>query len=295
MEWVETTGRTKEEALELALDRLGVDETEIEYELLEAPRTGIFGRLSRPTVRLRARVRPISREKPDTRRRRDQRRSGSGDSRTGGRAGRTKTEAKSSGSDVGKEEPSGRPTGRRKPAKATTGVDAPREEQDKMETQVPLEEQVKVAGSFVEGLVREFAFAATVSARSDENDDIQIDVHGENLGFLVGPKGNTLSAIQELTRTALQRRTSGGSARVHVDVAGYRKRRTEALIGMAQQVAQSVIESGQDQAFEPMVAADRKVIHDALHEVVGVGTFSEGEEPRRRVVVTSEGLASSEY
>lgn len=295
MEWVETTGKTKEEALDLALDRLGVDETEIEFELLEAPRTGLFGRIGRSSVRLRARVRPISREKPDTKRRRDQRRSGSGDSaRTGGRSGqggRPKGEGKPSGPGESNDEAlaGGKTGGRRRTPKVTTSTDVQREERSKMETQVPLEEQVKVAGSFVEGLVRQFAYAASVEARSDENDDIKVDVEGDNLGFLVGPRGNTLAAIQELTRTALQRRTSGGSARVHVDVAGYRKQRTEALAGMARQVAQAVIQSGQDQAFEPMIAADRKVIHDALHDVENVGTFSEGEEPRRRVVVTAEG------
>jgi spoIIIJ-associated protein len=78
MEWVETTGRTVEEALDAALDELGVDDDEVEYEVMEQPRGGLFGRFSGSSgARIRARVKPISREKPGERQRRN-RRGGSG-------------------------------------------------------------------------------------------------------------------------------------------------------------------------------------------------------------------------
>lgn len=77
MEWVETTGRTVEAALDAALDELGVDEAEVEYEVIEQPRSGLFGRLGGSEARIRARVKPVSREKPGERQRRN-RRSGAG-------------------------------------------------------------------------------------------------------------------------------------------------------------------------------------------------------------------------
>src|SRR5262245_34116844 len=86
MEWVETTGRTVEAALDAALDELGVDEAEVEYEVIEQPRGGLFGRLGGSEARIRARVKPVSREKPGERQRRN-RRSGSGQSRGGSRPG----------------------------------------------------------------------------------------------------------------------------------------------------------------------------------------------------------------
>src|SRR5689334_16428806 len=80
MEWVETTGRTIEEALDAALDELGVDADEVEYEVLVEPRAGLFGRLGGTEARLRARVKPLSREKPGERRRRSRRTPGRGGS-----------------------------------------------------------------------------------------------------------------------------------------------------------------------------------------------------------------------
>ena len=103
---------------------------------------------------------------------------------------------------------------------------------------------------------------------------------------MVGQKGATLSALQELTRTVVQRNAEGAKTdRLRVDVAGYRARRTAALRDFAQKLAQEVADTGTEKLLEPMGAADRKVVHDAITEVDGVETGSEGEEPRRRVVI----------
>ncbi|MCI3950287.1 MAG: single-stranded nucleic acid binding domain protein, partial [Acidimicrobiales bacterium] len=125
-----------------------------------------------------------------------------------------------------------------------------------------------------------------------EVDTIEVRVEGSDLGLLVGPKGATLGAVQELTRTVVSRVEPGGrNIRVHVDVAGYRARRREALERFTRQVAETVLSSGQATAMEPMNAADRKVVHDTANAIDGVRTTSEGEEPRRRVVLHAEGDA----
>ena len=119
-----------------------------------------------------------------------------------------------------------------------------------------------------------------------DDDAIEMSVTGEELGLLVGQKGNTLSALQELTRTVVQRNSDGAKTdRLRVDVAGYRARRAAALREFAQKLATEVVDTGTEKLLEPMGAADRKVVHDAITEIDGVETGSEGEEPRRRVVI----------
>ena len=151
---------------------------------------------------------------------------------------------------------------------------------------VPLEEQAEVASAFLTGLVEQFGLSAEVATSVDQDEEvIDVSLTGENLGLLIGPKGTTLLAIQDLTRNAVQQRTGAGNGRLNVDVAGYRQKRTEALARFARQVAEEVRQSGTRRALEPMSAVDRKVIHDTLSEVEGVSTVSEGEDHARRVVV----------
>lgn len=150
---------------------------------------------------------------------------------------------------------------------------------------VSLEDQVEMAETFARGLLERFGMKATVTARADGDDDVMVDVTGDDLGLLIGPRAATLDAVQELVRTAIQRRIGGHGARIHVDVSGYRARRQEALAEFARQAAQRAIDSGRDQVFEPMSPMDRKIVHDTVNEIEGVATISEGEEPRRRVVI----------
>ncbi|MEX2254299.1 MAG: R3H domain-containing nucleic acid-binding protein [Acidimicrobiia bacterium] len=150
---------------------------------------------------------------------------------------------------------------------------------------VSVEEQAAAAADFTNGLVDAFGVDAEVSTRREDEDVVIVDIEGSDLGLLVGPKGATLQAIEELVRTVVQRRTEGHGARIHVDVGGYRAKRRAALERFVLDLAERVRESGEDRALEPMSASDRKVVHDAVGTVDGVTTTSEGEEPRRRVVV----------
>lgn len=152
-------------------------------------------------------------------------------------------------------------------------------------TEVSLEEQAEMAETFSRGLVERFGLTATVTAATDGDDDVTVEINGGDLGLLIGPRAATIDALQELVRTAVQRRIGGHGARIHVDVAGYRARRHEALAEFTRQAAKRAVESGRDQALEPMSPSDRKVVHDTAAEIDGVATFSEGEEPRRRVVI----------
>ena len=276
MEWVEFTARTLEEAKDLALDRLGVAADDAEFEVLAEPKPGLFGRL-RGEARVRARVRPAqARQKVERRDRRPR---------------------KSEGGEAAPKTPRPRtPAAAKQPAKprlAAANNDAAVEDLPARTTQKPMREQQDVsaqqvgdeARKFIDELVAAFAFTGTTELIED-GDDLEVRVHGENLGLLVGPRGTTLQAVQDLARVASQRRLGDHDTRLRIDIGGYRQRRKEALDRFATQMADEVKQSGVARVLEPMSSADRKIVHDALSEVDGIGTRSEGDDPYRRVVIT---------
>jgi spoIIIJ-associated protein len=269
MEWVETTGRTIEEAKDAALDQLGVDEHDAEFEVLEEPKSGLFGRL-RSEARVRARVRP-TRPRPKDERRSRRKRPERGE-RQPARDTTTTAEAPR------RERP---PRERQRPARPRANDD----EGASMVEDVPMEQQAEVAREFLAGLVEQFGASASVDVRPIDDDTVELAIVGDDLGLLIGPKGQTLGAVQELARTVVQRKTGGRNGRLVVDVGGYREARRAALARFTQQVAAEVKESGRARGLEPMSPADRKVVHDTANEIDGVSTTSEGEEPRRRVVI----------
>ncbi|WP_007023918.1 Jag family protein [Saccharomonospora iraqiensis] len=131
----------------------------------------------------------------------------------------------------------------------------------------------------------------------DYDGDIDLDVEagraivsidgGDDLERLVGPRGTALEALQELTRLAVQQET-GTRSRLMLDVAGWRADRREELRDLGRKTAESVAESGERTRLQPMTPFERKIVHDAVAEVEGVTSESEGEEPKRRVVVLPE-------
>ncbi len=148
-----------------------------------------------------------------------------------------------------------------------------------------IETQQELATDFVREVVARFGIAATTTARRTEDDGIHISVDGDNLGLLVGPKGATVEALQELTRTVVQRHTEEHTSRIVVDVGGYRERRAAALRQFVLEAAADVLRTGAPEALEPMSPSDRKIVHDTVNELEGLETSSEGIEPRRYVVI----------
>jgi spoIIIJ-associated protein len=151
---------------------------------------------------------------------------------------------------------------------------------------VTVDEQGAITSRFLTGLVEAFGLEATVAVEKVDEDTVEVQLVGDDLGLMIGPKGATLQAIQDLARTVVQHEADGDhQGRVRIDIGAYRQRRREALERFTQQVAADVRESGAPRALEAMNAADRKVVHDAVNELEGVRTISEGIEPQRRVVI----------
>lgn len=275
MEWVETTGKTVDEAQDRALDQLGVAADDAEFEVLEEPRAGLFGR-TRGEARVRARVRP-TRVRPKVDRRRGGRRGGRNDRGMEQSPAVTQPAESAPSVDV----PAGAPTvaggdGASSGRRADAAVDdAPPPDVDAVRD---------AAVDFIRRLTDAFGLDCTVEAEVDGT-EIEVRVDGANLGLLIGPGGRTLLAIQDLVRVAAQRRLHDHETRLRIDVAGYREKRRVALQRFATSVAEQVRTSGVARSLDPMPSADRKVIHDTLAEIDGVSSRSEGEDPDRRVVV----------
>jgi spoIIIJ-associated protein len=261
MEWVETTGRSVEEAKDRALDQLGVHEEDAEFEILDEPRPGLFGRM-RGEARVRARVRP-TRPRPKAERRERRRKPRSSETRPAEAAETSSVDRKGAVAVADDEET--------QPAPA--------------ELAAARQTEWNEGAAFLRGLVEALGEQADVTVVPLGEDEAELQVSGGDLGVLIGPRGQTLIAVQDLTRLAAQRRMADRHGRLRVDIGGYRERRREALARFTAKVAAEVRASGASRALEPMSSMDRKVVHDAANELEGVETVSEGEEPFRRVVI----------
>ena len=156
-------------------------------------------------------------------------------------------------------------------------------------TEEDLEEQGEVAAEFLEGLLSRMGLDAEVEPVF-EGGTMYVDVLGqgpddeEDMGLLIGRHGQTLEALQELTRVVVGQRT-GMRARIVVDIEDYKRRQRSRLEARVREVAARVARSHQEEELEPMNPFERKLVHDAVSAVPGVQTASRGEEPERRVVI----------
>jgi spoIIIJ-associated protein len=311
MEWVETTGKTLELAREAALDQLGVGIDDAEFDVLEEPKVGLFGR-TRGEARVRARIRPTPARPKQERRRRAPKSAAAGsagsdndsaaaDDHQGKPAGES-TRSKSSQPKSSQPKSSQPKTSQPKTSQPKSSQPKPRQKQEQQmstdassnhdsnsqvagrESVVSPEEVGAAAVVFMDGLASAFGMTATTELSID-GIELELHVHGSELGLLVGPGGRTLSAVQDLARVAAQRRLGDHDTRLRIDVAGYRERREQALAVFARQVAEQVRTSGVARSLEPMTSSDRKVVHDVLNEEPDVASRSVGEDPDRRIIV----------
>ena len=165
------------------------------------------------------------------------------------------------------------------------GAAEPADDEEAREPARP-EDVAAVAEEFVGGLLEAMGLEAEVGS-SVEGESAFVDVTGDGLGILIGRRGQTLDALQEVARTAVQRRLRS-RIRLLVDVEGYRARRRKSLADYAKAMALRAKERGTEIELEPMTAYERKIVHDAVGEIEGASSFSEGAEPYRKVVVRGE-------
>lgn len=154
-----------------------------------------------------------------------------------------------------------------------------------------LDDQAEVAAEFLEGLLEEIGLDAEIEI-NDADEATYVEIWGgddpEALGTLIGRRGATLDALQDLVRSAVQQKT-GERCLVLVDVEDYRKRRRSQVEDQASEAAARVKKSGHPETLPPMSSYERKLVHDVAASMGGLETASEGEEPARRVVIRRSG------
>ena len=254
MREVERSAPSVEEAVDAALDELGVSEQEASIEILQEARGGVLGIGSQPAI---VRVRVPDRLRPGS------------------------ATHVGDGSDDGPErDGSADPADIDAPDGAAGSPEAP-----------DVDDQADIAADFIEDVLERMGIQASVEISEDEAGtyvEIWGDEDEDAIGALIGRRGSTLDGLQELVRSVVLRQT-GERCSVLVDVEDYRKRRRDQVLRRASDAAARVRRTGKQVALEPMSSYERKIVHDAVAAVGGLETLSEGQEPNRRVVVRAAG------
>ncbi len=273
MEYIEVRARTVDLAVEAAMQELGVtDREQLSVEVMSEPVKGFLGMGGQDAV---VRVERKRRSRSRNRKRGGGRPESSQKSREGKSPNRQQ-----GGRDSGK---NGSRQSRKRSDKHRTADGSEKTLSDDRPV-LPVEEQARLVQEFLEGLVDAYGLEGTVTT-TVEDDVIVADVSGDQTEALVGVRGSVRAAVHELTRTVLQR-YGQDSARLRLDIAGYAERRRQALSIYAEQLIGELIRDGGEIMLEPMSPADRKVIHDVAAEHPEVTSYSEGEPPRRYVVLS---------
>lgn len=303
MEWVEFTASSLEEATQLATEQLGLGAGALEIEVLEEPVAGLFGRV-RGTAKIRARAAGAkvakatksSKAAKPSKTSKESKSIAAADEPTAARSSQPSRTArpKASGSALAAvaavaAAPT-RPAARDGRSGRPTTASAPRPPRPPRVNDEPVDVDAVVESStrFLQGLLEAAGLHGSISHRVVDEQTVEMSMAGDSLGMLVGPKGQTLLAAQELLRTFVHHDTGGRSGRLMLDVAGYREKRRAALQIFTKQVAESVVATSERRVLEPMNAVDRKVVHDTVATIDGVSSLSEGEDPHRYVVLLPE-------
>lgn len=260
IKYLEATGKTIDLAVQNALDQLGLERDDVSLEILEQPKTGFLGIGSCP-----AKIR-VSYEAPD-------------EEVTESPAEEAEEiPAPAESCPCCAEEEIVPPAPAREPAASTQETSAapavPAAKSDAEEA---------ISG-FLNGLMEQLDIDAKAEISLSERGAYEVVLVGEGLGRIIGRRGETLDAIQQLTSYAVNRGRSQ-RVRIHLDAEGYRAKREEALANMARRTAEKAIRQQRSITLEPMNAYERHVVHAALQDYPHVSTHSVGVEPHRRTVI----------
>lgn len=264
-EFIDVTGKTEDEAISKALAQLGLDRDDVSVEILERAKSGFLGLGSCP-AKVRVSYGPEEEEPA------------------------APAEAPKKAEPKPRSEKSQQPKVREAEKKAESAAPAP--EQTPVQEAAPAadrgeevnDEKAQAIRTFLSGLLEQMENPADIHIYQPEKGRYQVILEGKNLGGLIGRRGETLDAIQQLTSYAVNR-SGSGRVRVQLDAENYRAKREQSLQHLARKVAAKVAKYRRSVTLEPMNAYERHVIHTALQDVPGVTTYSTGTEPNRRVIV----------
>ncbi len=312
----ESTGKTVEEAISEGLKRLGLSIGEVQVDILEEGSKGLFGLFGSKEARVRLTVKEEERaeslfadsldsydaaakaaERPAAKKETKEARAAAENNPGPGKAPKAERAPKAEkprpapkpkaekpekpeGGENGK--PERKPKAERppKPARPQRNAEppAPAEPRD------PASDEGKVQ-AFLQELTRLMGLEVSVNVNTDEEGNIRVSMMGDPQGILIGRRGETLDALQYLTSLNLNRGREE-YRRVTLDSEGYRAKREDALVRLANRMANRAQRTGRKVSLEPMNPYERRILHSALQGHEGISTHSEGEEPNRHVVIT---------
>ena len=285
---LETTGRTEEAAVQSALEQLGLDRDSVSVEILDRAKKGFLGLGSTPArVRVTYEVPdPVEPPKPAAPVKKPEPvKAPAPEKKPEPKPEKKPEPVKAPEKPVEKEPvpvkaaPAAAPVPEETPAAPVEAPAAPAEEAP-VEPAV-LEERIR---AFLTGLLEHMGVEATVNVGEKTENGILVTLEGPKLGALIGHRGETLDAIQQLTNYSVNRGRTNRT-RIHIDAENYRAKREESLRRLANKVAGKVVKYRRNITLEPMNAYERHVIHEALQDYPDVITYSTGTEPNRRTVV----------
>ena len=294
IKFIDVTGKTEDEAIQSALAQLKMDRDDVSVEILERAKAGFLGigsaparvRVSYDDGKAEEAVKPA--EKPAAPKPEKKVEPASAPKAVPMYAPEVlqKKEPRAA-----KEERSGRPA--REDRRENRAPRAERAERPAPQPKPIVDlgeechdEKSEQIRAFLKGLLEHMDSAAEVKVYESEKGRYKVFLEGEKLGALIGRRGETLDAIQQLTNYSINRGSEKNRARVQVDAENYREKREQSLERLAEKVAGKVTKYRRNVTLEPMNAYERHVIHTALQDTPSVTTFSIGTEPNRRVVVS---------
>ena len=275
---ITVTGKNMEVATQKAMEELGMDRDSIQVELVSREKAGFFGIGASPCIIKVTYEVPDPVEAPKS---------------ALGSASRSKPKKKP---EAPKQEV--KPEPKAEAPKAAPKAEVPKAEAPKAKKpeapKAPKEPKVYTSAQpgsteekieqFIKGLLEHMGSQAVPHAVAGEDNTYYVDLVGEDLGYLIGRRGDTLDAIQHLANYSVNRGIDG-HVRINVDAEQYREKREDSLRRYAQKKAQQVLKAHRRTTLEPMNAYERHVIHAALQDTDRITTYSVGTEPNRRVVI----------
>lgn len=295
MKEITVSAKNVDDAITEASIQLGVTSDQMEYDVIEKGSAGFFGIGSKQAV-IRARVKKVEEpvveevvvveekkveeKKPEERKHQERRHSDKKhhDKRHGEKHVDKHVEKKSDKKPEKKEF--------KKEVKEEKPVETVAEPKKEIEITVVTEETMKICEEFLIDVLKAMGMEdVEIDSKIDEDGALSIEMKGDNMGILIGKRGQTLDSLQYLTNRVANK-SQDGYVRVKLDTEDYRRRRKQTLENLAKNIAYKVKRSRKAVSLEPMNPYERRIIHSALQGDERVSTHSEGEEPYRRVVIT---------
>ena len=318
MSTYESTGKTVEEAISEGLKRLGLSIGEVQVDILEEGSKGLFGLFGSKTARVRLTVKEEERRETvfaDSLSSYDAERRAPKKAKKPAEPAKAVPQAPREVPQAPKAERAPKPDKPQRPARlnADSAEQAPKAERgpkpERIEkparapkaekpllSRIPSEPAVPAeqrdpqsdegkVQAFLQELTRLMGLEISVHVHTDEEGNIRVSMQGDTLGILIGRRGETLDALQYLTSLHINRGRQEYT-RVTLDSEGYRAKREDALVRLANRMANRAQRTGRKVSLEPMNPYERRILHSALQGHEGISTHSEGEEPNRHVVIT---------